>query len=134
MLHTNGIPPKLTGRECEALICQQYWQSNKLLKEVDVLYIKSNGRWYQLYFENSTIFWRSQTESPAPYIEKENDPFRYPLVDLGSQYQVKGAIIAEYEEAPMAGGVKVTLVFERGDKIIVTCIDNKTAVQHIKAL
>jgi hypothetical protein len=132
MLETNGIPPKLAGRECEALICQQYWQDGRLTKAVDVLYIKSHGRWHQLYFENCTIFWRTQSEGPVPYEIQSNSPFKYPLRDLGSEYHVKGEIIAGYEAMPMINGVKVTLAFERGDKVIVTCIGNETGIQHIK--
>jgi hypothetical protein len=134
MLETNGIPPKLTGRESEELICQQYWQEGKLVKAVDVLYIKSHGRWSQLYFENCTIFWRSQEDGPAPYDELENDRFKYPLIDLGNQYQLRGEVIADCEAVPMVNGAKVSLIFERGDKVVISCVDNETRIQYIKAL
>ncbi|WP_455208029.1 hypothetical protein [Kaarinaea lacus] len=133
MLETNGIPPKLAGRECEELICQQYWQEGKLAKAVDVLYIKSHDHWYQLYFEGSTLFWRSQQEGPIPYQTQENDPFQYPQVDLTSKYHLKGKIITDCEALPMVNGVKVVLQFEKGDKVIVASIDDETSIQHIKA-
>lgn len=133
MLETNGIPPRLNGRECDELICQQYWQEGKLSKAVDVLYIKSHGRWSQLYFEGCMIFWRLQEEGPVSYQQQENDPFKYPLIDLGSKYQLKGEMIAECETVPIVNGIKVSLLFERGDKVIVTCVDNDTGIQYIKA-
>lgn len=133
MLHTNGIPPKLNGRECEELICQQYWQHGKLTKELDVLYLKSHGRWHQLYFEDDTVYWRPQDEAPVPYEQKENDPFQYPLIDLGSQYAVKGIVISECVTESMVGGAKVSFLFENSDKVICSCVDNATRILHIKA-
>lgn len=133
MLETNGIPPRLNGRECDELICQQYWQEGKLSKAVDVLYIKSHGRWSQLYFEDCTLFWRSQEQGPVPYQQQENDPFKYPLLDLGSKYQLKGEVVADCETVPIVNGVKVNLLFERGDKVVITCVDNETAIHYIKA-
>jgi len=133
MLHTNGIPPKLDGRECEELICQQYWQDGKLAKELDVLFIKCHGRWHQLYFEDATVYWRAQDECPVPYEEKEGDPFKYPLFDLGENYGVKGEVITDCITEPMVGGAKVSFVFEKEDKVIFTCVDNETRIQYIKA-
>ena len=133
MIHTNGIPPKLSGRECEELICQQYWQEGKLAKELDVLFIKSHGRWHQLYFEDDTVYWRSQDEAPVPSESKENDPFQYPLLDLGDQYALKGEVITDCVTAPMVQGAKVSFHFERGDRVICSCVDSETRIQHIKA-
>ena len=62
MLEINGIPPKLTGYECEEMICQQYWYLGKLENEMDVLFLRANGKWHQLYFESGVIFWRIQNE------------------------------------------------------------------------
>jgi len=131
MLETNGIPPMLSGRECEELICQEYWQENKLVKALDVLYIKSHGRWSQLYFENCTVFWRLQQEGPIAYNEKTDDRFKYPLVDLGSKYQLKGKVIAECEAVSLVNGAKINLFFESGDKLVITCADNETRIQYI---
>lgn len=133
MLEINGIPPRLNGQECEELICQQYWQEGKLSKAVDVLYVKSHGRWTQLYFEDCTLFWRPQEEGPVPYQQQENDPFQYPLVDLADKHQLKGEFIAECETAAVVNGVKVNLLFERGDKIVISCVDGETSIQYIKA-
>ena len=133
MLETNGIPPRLSGRECEELLCQQYWQEGNLVKALDVLYIKSHGRWSQLYFENCTVFWRLQEEGPISYENQETDRFKYPLIDLGDKYQLKGEVIAECETVPVINGAKVSLIFERGDKLVITCVDNETSIQHINA-
>lgn len=133
MLHTNGIPPKLEGRECEELICQQYWQEGKLNKELDVLFVKCHGRWHQLYFEDTTVYWRTQDEQPVPYEEKEGDPFKYPLIDLGKKHSLKGELITDCITEPMVGGAKVSLAFERGDKLIFSCVDSETRIQYIKA-
>ena len=133
MLETNGIPPKLTGRACEELICQQYWYEGKLAKEVDILSIKSNGRWHLLYFENSTIYWRMQDEAPIPFEEKEGDPFKYPHLDLGLSYGVKGDTVDDCVSESMPDGARVIISFEQAGKVIISSIDNQTRIQHIKA-
>ena len=132
MLESNGVPPKLKGYECEELICQEYWQGGKLVKELDVLFIKSHNRWHQLFFENNTIFWRTAVAPPTTYEEKESDLFRYPLIDLGVKYGVKGQLIDDYEVEPMVDGEKVRFTFEKGDKVVCFCVDNETRIQHIK--
>lgn len=132
MLETNGIPPKLTGYECEELMCQQYWQQGKLVKELDVLFIKSHDRWHQLYFENNIVYWRSPVEPPDAYQEQNGDVFRYPLVDLGVKYGVKGQLIVGCETEPMVGGAKVRVSFESGDNVVCVSVDNETRIQYIK--
>ena len=121
----------LSGRECEELMCQEYWQESKLVKALDVLYIKSHGRWSQLYFENCTVFWRPQQEGPIAYNEKTDDRFKYPLVDLGNKYQLKGKVIAECEAFSLVNGAKINLLFEGGAKLVITCVDNETRIQYI---
>jgi hypothetical protein len=132
MLETNGIPPRLTGHECEELICQQFWQQGKLVKELDVLFIKAHGKWHQLYFEDNIVFWRSPVEPPDSYQEQNRDVFRYPLIDLGVKYGLKGQLIESCETEPMVDGAKVRLLFESGDKVVCVSVDNETRIQHIK--
>lgn len=132
MWETNGIPPRLNGRTCEELICQQYWYNGKLTKSVDILYIKTNGRWHLLYFENSTIFWRSQDNAPCPFEAKEGDPFKYPFVDLGMSYGVKGDTFADCVIESLPDGARVVISLEQAGRIILSCVDNQTSIQHIR--
>lgn len=133
MLEINGIPPKLSGRECEELICQQYWYQDKLANEVDMLCIKSNGRWYSLYFENRTIYWRIQNDAPITFEEKEGDPFKYPHIDLGERYGIKGQTIDDCVAESIPNGARVIIAFEQAGKVIVSCIDNQTRIQYMKS-
>lgn len=132
MLETNGIPPKLSGRECQELICQQYWYQGKLENEVDMLSIKANDRWHLLYFENGVIYWRLQKEGPKPFEEKDEDPFKYPHIDLAAQYGIKGHMIEDCESQAMPDGARVIITFEHAGKVIVSCMDNQTRIQYIK--
>ena len=133
MLTTNGIPPKLTGRECEGLLCQQYWQAGKLISELDVLFIKCNEKWHELYFENCTVFWRPCYEEPVAAASTESDLFYYPLVDLADKYHLKGQVLVDYRTEPLANGSKITFLFENDDRLVVRCEDDETSIQHIKA-
>jgi hypothetical protein len=133
MLQTNGIPPRLNGRECEELICQQYWYDGKLVNDVDILFIKSQGNWHSLYFENGTVYWRSQVDAPIPFKDKPGDPFQYPLLDLGRAYGVKGDIIDDCVAEAMPGGARVVMSLEQMGKIFVTCMDNQPRIQYVRA-
>jgi hypothetical protein len=131
MLEINGIPPKLSGQECEELICQQYWYLGKLENEVDILFLKVNGKWHQLYFENSVIFWRMQNEAPATFEARPEDPFKYPHVDLGVASGLRGRFIEDYACEQLVDGARVIIEFEGGDKLVITNCDNKTTLHHL---
>lgn len=132
MLEINGIPPKLSGQECEELICQQYWYLDKLENEVDILFLKVNGRWHQLYFENSVIFWRMQDEAPATFDARPQDPFKYPHLDLGTEYGFKGQLINDYSCEQMVDGARVVIEFEGSKRLIITNCENKTVLRYIR--
>ena len=130
MLEINGIPPKLSGYECEDMICQQYWYLGKLENEVDILFLKVNGKWHQLYFENGVIFWRIQNEAPTAFNEQQEDTFKYPLIDLGSQYGVKGCLIKDYTSEQLLNGARVQIEFEGDEVVTITNRENKTTIRY----
>ncbi len=132
MLNTNGIPPKLSGHLCDELLCQQYWYQGKLVDEVDVLFIKADGRWHELYFENGTIFWRAPGEMPAPFEEKKADPFSYPRIDLGENHGIKGKLIMDCETEPLLDGAEVIITLETG-AVIITNVEGKTRIRYVMA-
>ena len=129
MLETNGIPPKLTNQVCEACFCQQYWSRGKLVQEVDMLLLKVNRHWQQLYFDTGIVFWRTQQEPPAQVEPPPDAPFRYPLIDLGEQYGLTDALIADCITEPLVDGARVTLVFEDIGSLIITHSDNQTRLK-----
>ena len=131
MLEINGIPPKLTNQVCEELICQQYWYQGKLAQEIDVLALRVNGRWHQLYFESGIVFWRDLNEAPRSFEQKPGDPFQYPLINLGEQFDVKDAIILDYSADPLVEGARVTISFEDKGSLIIKHVDNKTSLRFI---
>ena len=92
MLETNGIPPLLTNQLCEELLCQQYWYQGKLVQEVDVLLLKVNGRWHQLYFDEGIVFWRLQQQAPVAVEQQAGDPFSYPLIDIRDKISIKRGV------------------------------------------
>src|SRR5210317_1276558 len=119
MLEINGIPPLLTNQLCEELVCQQYWYQGKLAQEVDVLLLKVNGRWHQLYFDEGIVFWRLQQQAPVPVEQQAGDPFAYPLIDIGEKFAIQGAVITDCTTEPLVEGARVTLVFEDKGSLIV---------------
>jgi len=131
MLQIDGIQPKLEGHVCESLICQQYWYNGKLDDEVDVLFIKADGRCYQLYFENGVVFWRTQQEVPQPFEYKQGDKFTYPFVDLGEKYQLNNRLITGLIVEPLPQGAKVHMQFENGGDLVLYHQENRTEIRRI---
>lgn len=131
MLDINGIQPKLEGHVCEALICQQYWYNGKRENEVDVLYIKADGRSYQLYFENGVVFWRNQQEIPHAFEQEPGSPLSYPLVDLGEKYKLKDRLIIDVKFEPLPDGVKASMEFENGGELVIYHQDNRCEIRRI---
>lgn len=134
MLQTDGIPPRLTNQECDELLCQQYYYFDKLQQEVDVLLLKVNGRWHQLYFDEGIVFWRLQEEEPKTVEAKPTDPLTYPLIDLGEKYGLKQAVISDCITEPLLDGARVSFVFEDKGTLIVKHSNNKTALRFIKGV
>ena len=132
MLETNGIPPLLTNQLCEELLCQQYWYQGKLVQEVDVLLLKVNGRWHQLYFDEGIVFWRLQQQAPVAVEQQAGDPFAYPLIDLGDKFAIKGGVIIDCITEPLVEGARVSLVFEDKGSLIITHSENRTRLQFNK--
>lgn len=133
MLEINGIPPRLINQLCEELLCQQYWYQGKLTQEVDVLLLKVNGRWHQLYFDAGIVFWRIQQEAPMPVEQLDGSPFDYPLINIGEQFAIKDCIIIDCLTEPLVEGARVTLVFEDKGSLLITHSDNKTRLQFNKS-
>ena len=129
MLEINGIPPKLTNQVCEELLCQQYYYEGKLVQEVDILLLKINGRWHQLYFDAGVVFWRIKQGAPEPNVQEEGSPFSYPLLDIGEQYGLRDCTISEVLTEPLVEGVRVSLVFDEQGTLLITNSDNMT---HMK--
>ncbi len=131
MLKIDGIPPRLTEQLCEELICQQYWHQGKLIQEVDILFLKVNGRWHQLYFDAGTVFWRLQQEAPVE--QQAGEIFAYPLINIGEKFAIQKGIITDCITETLGEGARVTLVFEDKGSLLITYNDNSTRLLFIKS-
>ena len=133
MLEINGIPPRLANQVCEELLCQQYCYRSQLQQEVDVLLLKVNGRWHQLYFDEGAVYWRIQDEAPRAVEMQQENPLTFPLIDLGEGYALKQSLISEYITEPLLDGARVSFVFEEKGILIVKHSNNKTSLSFQKA-
>lgn len=134
MLQIDGIPPRLNSQACEEFICQQYRYRGRLQQEVDVLLLKVNGRWHQLYFENGTVYWRLQGEAPKVRAAQPDDPLSHPLVDLGENYKLKECVIADCITEPLLDGARISFVFEHKGTLVVSHSNNNTSLRFINAV
>ena len=133
MLKIDGIPPRLTEQLCEEIICQQYWHQGKLVQEVDILFLKVNRRWHQLYFDTGMVFWRIQKVAPVQVEQQAGDTFSYPLINIGEKFAIQNCIIVDCITESLGEGSRVTLVFEDKGSLLITYSDNNTRLQFIKS-
>jgi len=131
MLETDGIPPRLNNQVCEEILCQQYCYRGQLQQDVDVLLLKVNGGWHQLYFDEGIVFWRLQTEQPKALEAQPGDPMTYPLIDMGEKYALKQSVISDYITEPLLGGARVSFVFEGKGSLIVVHKNNRTLLRFL---
>lgn len=134
MLEIDGIPPRLTNQVCEELFCQQYRYRGKVQQEIDVLLLKINGRWHQLYFDEGIVFWRIQADEPRTVETQPGDPFSYPLIDLGQKYRLKQAVISDCITEPLLDGARLSFIFEHKGTLIASHCNNMTALRFIKGV
>ncbi|MGD8784673.1 MAG: hypothetical protein PVG75_09550 [Thioalkalispiraceae bacterium] len=132
MLEIDGRPPKLINQLCEELFCQQYWSRGKLIQEVDILLLKINQRWHQLYFDAGIVFWRLQRDTPVPVEPRPDAAFTYPLINLGIKYGLRDSFILDCLTEPLVDGARVTMVFEEKGSLLITHSENKTRLQFNK--
>ncbi len=131
MLETDGIPPRLNNQVCEEILCQQYYYRGQLQQDVDVLLLKVNGRWHQLYFDEGVVFWRLQEHEPEAVEAQTNDPMSYPIIDVGEKFALKQSVISDYVTEPFLGGARVSFVFEDKGTLIVLHKSNKTSLRYL---
>jgi hypothetical protein len=132
VLRIDGTPPRLRRQACEELLCQQYWHRGRLEDEADVVLLKVEGAWYQLYFDAGVVHWARQEGGPAPRAAQRNEPFAYPLVDLGAELGVRGKVIAECVSEETEVGERLTLRFVSGLAISFSNTGDRTTVQVVQ--
>lgn len=91
----NGEQPALRGQVCQSLLIQEWWWEGRPADPVNVVYLQFEQRWYRLYFEGETVFWRSG-EAPRP-CENDEGPGEYRLHDLGRQRGLAGVRLLALE-------------------------------------
>jgi hypothetical protein len=108
-LDINGDPPDLKGQTLQELLVQSYWVNDKIVEEASLVFLKTNGVWYSLYFDCGIIFWRPKTKSPEAYDYRNDEDTlsEFRIEDLGRKCDLIGKQIHDYKMEPVDGGSKV---------------------------
>jgi hypothetical protein len=111
----NGQQPPILGMRCEGLVALEYAYRGEIVEPANDVYMRFSGRWHRMYFDFSTIFWRTteRDEEPNGYEAPEIDGTWRPI-DLARQFGVLGLALEQIVERNVDGGVAVDLVFEKG--------------------
>lgn len=131
MIEIDGTPPPLAGRICEELLCQQYWQKGRLADEADVVLLKCDGVWHQLYLDGGMVHWAPQAGEPETRRPSGNGIFSYPLEDFGARFKVRGEVIDGYRVEETEGGEIVSLQFTSGATVQFTNRGDNTSIDFI---
>ena len=119
-IDTNGTPPLLAGKKCEAFVCEGFRFEGEIEETACVTYVKFDGDWTRLYFEPGVIFWRSDSPMSTQFSDAEHTA-AFPNTDVGLFAGVIGQELLDYTIRPTENGCQVSFVFANGRYIEITC-------------
>jgi hypothetical protein len=117
--------PAFLGRRCRALVAREFWLSGALVSHLCAVFLTDDaGDSWQIYLDDEDHTWKvEQTDSaPHPGTVEGDAEFRYPAVDMLSDYAVEGlpiqgfvdratCLVAE-AEMEFAGGTSLLFRYE----------------------
>ena len=130
MLKTDGAVPDLVGKRCDELLVQQFWQHGVLADAADVVWLKLDGLWYQLYLDAGVVHWRSARSPPQKRPEPADGVFRYPLTNLGGEIGLEGREIRGYRQSETEEGEILALDFGAAGTLELINRGDRTQVRH----
>ena len=117
-LEVNGITPlQFIGKNCEALLCQEYWFEDVIIDTANVIFLKFGEEWKRLYFDCGIVFWRNENNTPESFHAEELHS-QHLVSNIGLKYKLLGKCLSAIEMRSQAGGAEVTLSFECGTLIV----------------
>jgi hypothetical protein len=126
-LTVHGTPPQLASLSCDELLCEQYWYRGELEEPANVIYLRFASQWHRLAFDNGIVFWRTQSERPAPYTMPDLEA-ETKLDNLGARLRLAGRILDAYRSRAVPGRCEVEFLIERGVKVLFRNIGDHTAI------
>ena len=112
-----GAPPILSGRTCNGLICEQFWDHGALHSAASVIYVKADEIWHRLVLDAGIIHWREQSVSPEPW-EVAEEGWAYPHLDLANQEELIGLEFTGYVMRASESGCSVEFEFSDSRRLI----------------
>jgi hypothetical protein len=127
-IELNGDEPPIVGITCQRLVAIEYSHAGVLVEPANVIFLQFSDRWYRLYFDYGTIFWRESASGPEGFAATELDATFLP-VDLGKTFGVeqRRLVAIGYEAIPQ--GAEVRLRFESGPLLAFRCTKDVTSYQ-----
>jgi hypothetical protein len=126
-LEVHGTPPELASLACDELLCEQYWHEGSLEEPANVIFLRFASDWHRLCFDHGIVFWRTQSERPAPYampsLESETR-----IDDLGARLGVAGRVLNSYEARAVPGGSEIEFRFAGGVNVLFRNVGDHTEV------
>ncbi|MBS1999496.1 MAG: hypothetical protein JSS86_24380 [Cyanobacteria bacterium SZAS LIN-2] len=118
-----GNPPSLNGVVCEDFIVAECWVDGALVSPANVIYLRFGEQWYHLCLDIATIFWSLHDRPPERSSDQEEN-IDCPLIDIGEQYHLKGAVLESYEMACIPDGAMVRFLFADGTCVLIKSVDD----------
>jgi len=115
--YLSGEEPDLIGKQCTGLVLQHFYEVQKITDQVNVAYLRFSERWYRLYFECCTIFWRESEAPSAP--ENSSEESGLLLNDLSDMDTVVGHVVqAVRYGGSRSGDVRAWIGFANGKTLL----------------
>ncbi|MFM2479529.1 hypothetical protein [Celerinatantimonas sp. MCCC 1A17872] len=133
-LYINGDVPDIVDKLCEQFYLEQIHDSQTTNDPANVAYFRFGSKWFKLYFDSNTIFWRMCTEPTEPV----NSDFSS-YSSLANFSEIKGVcrhILTHIEHSAHNDTVIVSLAFDSGValKFEYFSLDDYTKVTYIQGV
>jgi hypothetical protein len=110
-LDINGEPPAVTGKICDAFVCQDLRLDGGVEDRAYITHICFEGRWHRLYFEPFMIFWRTVEGAPAAADEPGSECV---LDDVGQEHAIVGVRLRSLSHGRSSEWIEARFGFENG--------------------
>lgn len=133
-LYINGDLPDIVDKLCEQFYLEQIHGSQTTNDPANVAYFRSDSKWFKLYFDGNTIFWRMCTE-PTELVNSDFSSYSS-LVNFSEIKGVCGHILTHIEHSTHNDTVIVSLALDSGVtlKFEYFSLDDYTKVTYIQGV
>ena len=117
---------ELTHLHCEALVAREFWLGDRLVNPACYVFLSlADGEMLGWWLDDVAGIWRLEPvdvvglpRAEVGWIGDGGIPWRYPNVDLASQYGVRGGRLSRWTSEAIESTAEARLIFADGTSVV----------------